>query len=529
MTTTRHGAAPSKNEMIAAAASAALFALTFPPFALLIPAFVCLVPLAVGVARVADRPDGTIGSAARIGLWFGLLGYGANLYWIAVALSIFTWLASLGYVAALIWLAPWLALTTAVLFATRRLTRWPIAVLLPVVWVTSERVLLHLADLAFPWLPLGLGVSTFPHFAQLADLSGVHGLSFWLALSNGLLADAIITRRRYALRAISTVGLAVAVYAYGAWRLGSTPLVPLGRVTVVQPNVPEDEKIQEANRPYFMGIMSRATREAIAHGPQPSLIVWPEASLPDFLSQHAEWRDSLRALAATTHASLLFGVLDVVWSSPSAYEIYNAAEMADSTGVVGAQPSYHKEYLVPIVERVPFVNPRWFAGLKYFGGFGRGHDPEPYRVSLGAIGVLICYESIFPDLSRHYRLRGADLLANITNDAWFGRSLAPYQHVAHLRLRAIENRVGIVRSANTGISEYVDPLGRVHGATPLFVPAAPTFDVATSHVRTLYVRWGDWIGMLSAGLTVALCIAAYVTNRSRRRSQTSSPNRIDQN
>jgi apolipoprotein N-acyltransferase len=507
---------PSRSELIAAGGSALLFALTFPPFGLLVPAFVCLVPLAVGVARVADSSEGTIGSAARIGLWFCLLGYGANLYWIAVALSIFTWLASLGYVAALVWLAPWFALTTAIVFASRRLTRWPMAILLPIVWVTSELVLLHLGDLAFPWLPLGLGVSTFPHFAQLADISGVHGLTAWLALSNGLLADALVTRRRVVTRVGAVVVLAAGVYGYGMWRLGSTPLVPLGRVTVVQPNVPEDEKIQEANRPFFMGMMARDTRAAVASlADPPALIVWPEASLPDFLPQHAEWHDSLRALAATTHAPVLFGVLDVTWSSRTAFEIYNAADLAEPTGII-LQPSYHKEYLVPIVERVPFVNPRWFEGLKYFGGFGRGQDPKPYRVPLGKVGVLICYESIFPDLSRQYRRDSADLLANITNDAWFGRSLAPYQHVAHLRLRAIENRVGIVRSANTGISEYVDPLGRVHGATGLFVAAAPTFDVATTHVRTVYVRWGDWIGMLAAVLTLALCIAAYVTKRSRR-------------
>jgi apolipoprotein N-acyltransferase len=262
--------------------------------------------------------------------------------------------------------------------------------------------------------------------------------------------------------------------------------------------------------------MARDTRAAVAPlADKPALIVWPEASLPDFLPQHAEWRDSLRALAAVTHAPVLFGVLDVTWSSRTAYEIYNAADLAEPDGII-LQPSYHKEYLVPIVERVPFVNPRWFEGLKYFGGFGRGHDPKPYRIPLGKVGVLICYESIFPDLSRQYRRDSADILANITNDAWFGRSLAPYQHVANLRLRAIENRVGIVRSANTGISEYVDPLGRVHGATGLFVAAAPTFDVATTHVSTLYVRWGDWIGTLAAGLTLALCIAAYVTMRSRR-------------
>jgi apolipoprotein N-acyltransferase len=508
---------PSKRELIAAAISSLLFALTFPPFKLLIPAFVCLVPLTVGVARAADDPNGTIGSAARIGLWFGLLGYGANLYWIAVALSIFTWLASLGYVAALVWLAPWLALTTAVLFAARRATRWPMAILLPVVWVASELVLLHLADLAFPWLPLGLGVSTLPHFAQLADVSGVHGLSFWLALSNGLLADAVITRRRVPARVVGVIGAAAAVYAYGAWRLTHTPLVPLGPVMAIQPNVPEDEKIQETNRPFFMGIMSHATREGLAHSAvKPTLILWPEASLPDFLASHVEWRDSLRSLASVSHAPLLFGVLDVTWLSPTTYDYFNAAELADSTGIIGAQPSYHKEYLVPIVERVPFLNPHWFSGLKYFGGFGRGHDPAPYHVSFGNVGVLICYESIFPDLSRHYRLHGADLLANITNDAWFGRSLAPYQHVAHLRLRAIENRVGVVRAANTGISEYVDPLGRVYDATGLFVPASPVFNAETSHVRTLYVAWGDWIGILSALFTIGLCIAAFVTSRRSR-------------
>ena len=103
------------------------------------------------------------------------------------------------------------------------------------------------------------------------------------------------------------------------------------------------------------------------------------------------------------------------------------------------------------------------------------------KVGVGKVGVLICYESIFPQLSRRYRRAGADLIVNMTNDAWFGRAMAPYQHEAHLRLRAIENRVGIVRAANTGISEYVDPLGRSHGATRLFVSAAPVPRPSTTY------------------------------------------------
>jgi apolipoprotein N-acyltransferase len=132
--------------------------------------------------------------------------------------------------------------------------------------------------------------------------------------------------------------------------------------------------------------------------------------------------------------------------------------------------------------------------------------------------VLICYESIFPQLSRAYRRNGADVLLNITNDAWFGRSLAPYQHESHLALRAIENRVGIVRSANTGISEYIDPLGRVHGATALFVEASRSFRVETTDVRTPFTRYGDWVGILSAIATVVLVL----WDRARRRGRPAS-------
>jgi apolipoprotein N-acyltransferase len=133
------------------------------------------------------------------------------------------------------------------------------------------------------------------------------------------------------------------------------------------------------------------------------------------------------------------------------------------------------------------------------------------------VGTLICYESIFPQQSRHFRREGASLLVNITNDAWFGRSSAPYQHEAHLALRAIENRVGIVRAANTGISEYVDPLGRVHDATELFVPAQRTFVAETTNVHTLFDMLGDWLGALSLIGVIVLIL------RDRRTRRTSTP------
>jgi apolipoprotein N-acyltransferase len=503
----------------AAIASGLLFAAAFPPLPLVVPAFVCLVPLAVAIARAADG-EGRGRDAFRMGAWFSVVGCGLNLYWIAIALSLFTWLASLGYVATIFGLSVEIGVATLVLFVARRLTRWPLAALLPIVWVASELGMLHLGDFAFPWLPLGLAVARLPVAAQIADLSGVHGVSVWIAATNGLLADAWMRReRRYAVAGrLAVVGAAaVAVCAYGAWRLRTTELVPLARVTAVQPNISEDEKMQKAIGGRFIGILARLTRTAEENGSgEPQLVVWPETALPGYLTNNSDWVDSLRVLTTAHHVPILFGVLDyeILGANPRDYDYFNAAMLADTLGRTGTQPAYRKRYLVPIVERVPLVNPRWFSGLKYFGGFGRGGAPIAFHLPFGSAGVMICYESIFPDLARTYRRAGADLLLNITNDAWFARTSAPYQHESHLRLRAIETRAGVVRAANTGISEYIDPLGRPHGATGLFVSAVPTFDVATTHVRTLYVEWGDWAGTACA--IAALVLAAVGTIRARR-------------
>ena len=481
------------------------------------PVFVCLVPLAVAVARAADRDDGAwVG--VRLGMWFGILAYGSSIYWIATALLIFTKLAMLGYLGALFVLTVITAATGGALYAARRSTRWPLAVLVPVVWVASEMALNHLSDLAFPWLPLGLAVTHTPVLAQIADLSGVHGVSFWIALTNGLVADMWMHRaehRANLLRGGAIVALLAVVAGYGAWRMRTVPLRPLGQVGIVQPNIPEDQKHESETIARSMGILARGTHEAEAKG-HPQLVVWPETALADYLPAHRDWSDSLRALTTGSGVPLLTGMIDVVWHSRTQYDEYNAAMLVEPGGLV-TQPIYHKRRLVPVVERVPFVNPDWFkwAG-PYFGGFGVGAGPVVYQASVGRFGVLICYESIFPGESRQYRNDGADFLINITNDAWFGHSNAPYQHFSHLVLRAIENRAAVVRAANTGISGWIDPLGRIRAATPIFEPAAETFTVETSDVRTLYDTAGDFVGLLCSAAALALVISHWWTRRRER-------------
>jgi apolipoprotein N-acyltransferase len=503
---------PTRGEAIAVLASAILFGIAFPPYPFVVPVFACLVPLAVAVARRADE-GAPWGSAARMGFWFGILGNGINLYWMASALRLYTSLAYLGFAGALLAMAIVATGTVVTLWAIRRVTRLPLVILLPVVWIASELLLNYLSDLAFPWLPLGLATARLPVLAQSADLSGVRGVSFWIAAINGLIADAWLLRAHRAAvvkRAAAVVVIVAAAALYGWWRLSSITLRSVAPIAVVQPNVPQQDKWQEENRDRIVGMLTEPTREVLSRD-DASLVVWPETALPGFLPSHPEWRDSLHALAREYKTPILFGILDVTFPDPfepSSYEYYNAAMLADSTGRVGTQPAYHKTYLVPVVERVPFLNPAWFGNLRYFGGLARGARPVPYELPFGKVGVLICYESIFPQRSRLYRNEGASVLVNITNDAWFGRTIAPYQHDAHLALRAIENRVGIVRAANTGISSYIDPLGREHGATELFVPAARTYEAQTTELRPLYVRVGDWVGALSAVATLGLLLAS---------------------
>jgi len=511
---------PTRAEGWAALASAGLFAIAFPPFHLVVPALVCLVPVAVHVARRADH-DGHPWEAARAGFWFGLIGYGANLYWIAVALLLYTRLALLGYVGALIWLAPFVALSFTALFVARRVTGWPLALLLPLTWVASELVLNYASDLSFPWLPLGLSMAHVPLLAQSADLSGVRGVSMWIAAVNGTLADAWLwwPQRAPAIRRALLAPVIVAVAAgYGAWRMHTIVLHPLARIAIVQPNIPEEAKLTVTDPTVHVARLAAMTRAMLAGASaadRPQLVMWPEAALDRFLWQYPAWADSLRAAVAAHPTPLLAGFMDSTnpWVRPLTY--WNAALVTDRFGRIGDQPPYHKQFLVPVVERVPFLNPAWFEGVDYFGGFARGTREAPYDFPFGKGGILICYEAIFPQLSRAYARAGAVVLLNITNDAWFQRSSAPYQHFAHLSLRAIETRLPVVRAANTGISGYIDPLGRVRSATPLFVPRTAIYRIEGAGITTPYVRWGDWAGALSLVCTIAFVLADVVGRRHR--------------
>ena len=504
------------------ALGAALLALSYPPFRFPLLSFFALAPAVLLVRELAAATD--FRRALRLGFWYGLVSQGLVLYWLVVALWHFTPLSALGYLATIAIYGLWTAGCFWLLVRIR--TRFPTAplwVVFPLVWTAVEWGIGHQGDIRFPWLGLGTSLADAPILVQWADLAGARGVSLWLAWCNVMLVDALLPRRERGAGSgwigwrplVAVLGTVVLAWGYGAWRERTLPVRPVGVVGLVQPNEGFREKWNKARQDSVMAHLF-ALSQRLEDSTHIDLLVWPEAAVPDYFVNRPDWDPAIAQRVRATRTPLVTGGLDAVIYPDRSYDSYNAAFFYDSTGDRTAYPIYRKHYLVPIVERVPFVPPRWFH-LRWFGGFGEGRGLPLYPTAVGRLGVLICYESIFADLARDYRRQGADFLVNVTNDAWYGRTAGPYQHLSHLVMRAIETRAGIARAANSGISATVDPLGHVHDATGLEVRTAVASRLVTSDVITPYVRLGDWVGTLAVLATLGFAGALLVAGwRSRR-------------
>jgi apolipoprotein N-acyltransferase len=232
---------------------------------------------------------------------------------------------------------------------------------------------------------------------------------------------------------------------------------------------------------------------------KPQLIVWPETATPFFYNQNQAGTQFVNDLAQQTKIPILFG-------SPYRENNthYNSAYLVSETG--NTQGRYNKIHLVPFGEFVPFRKILFFVEkmVAMIGDFGRGNAATIFDVAGHKVGVSICYEMIFPDLMRQAVKNGAHLLVNITNDAWFSKSAASYQHMSMGALRAVENRVPIVRAANTGISGAIMANGTLQDETSLFVEAAQITKVTPRQGGlTFYSNYGDvfsWLCLMATGL-----------------------------
>ena len=534
---------PERGHRLLPAVSALLAVSAFPPFHLLIPSFVALVPLAVWVADQNDGGDAS-GRVFRGGVWFGVLYFGLLLYWMPLALAAFTWWAVPAYLTVVMVLALGAGCFT---WSLRRLTHHggiPLWLALPLTWTALEWARAHApGGLAFPWLGLGTSLTGYPELVGAAELVGARGITLWLALLNGLIAEGVRSVRardgaQIAARCAAAFALVLAVpAAWGYWRASTLPVRAVGEVAVVQPNIAaqfrldggrsNDSTLASLARllPEGAGLSAGLSeRDGLSTGLvegtefSPDLVVWPEVTFFGPIESDRGLRERVLAAAERWTAPVVFGGIGETVTTEGSPIPLNSAFLTGRDGRL-TDFRYDKHRLVPLVEGVPFRPGGWREGGAgvaegaLVDSYGRGVDWPLGSMGAGArFGILICNEAIYASHARRLRLLGADFFLNLTNDGWFGReawytrTAALWQHPAHLVMRAIEQRVGIARAANTGFSLFVDPLGRVYGRTELFQAAVHNETIYTSDHLTWYTRTGDVAGWTALLLTLGLLV-----------------------
>jgi apolipoprotein N-acyltransferase len=360
---------------------------------------------------------------------------------------------------------------------------------MPIAWVGGEYLRGHLLT-GFPWVPLGNALIDSP-LAQAASVIGIYGLSGLVAVPATV--GVFAWYRRGASGIAALVGALLLVTGVGLWggaRVRAGELTASGspiRVGLVQGNVEQGQKWDPALADQIFRRYLDLSRDAVRGGAR--LVLWPESSTPFMFEESPALADSIRRLAIESQTTFLVGSDQVERGTPPRY--YNSAFLVQPNGAVAG--TYRKMHLVPFGEYVPFKHVFTFASplVEAAGDFAEGDRITVFPVANGTISTAICYEVVFPELARGAVLGGSRLLSTITNDAWYGRSSAPWQHFDQARMRAIEQGRFLIRAANTGISGIVDPYGRVVARSELFVPAVVMGEVRFLDGLTVYARMGD--------------------------------------
>ncbi|MGW8266246.1 MAG: apolipoprotein N-acyltransferase [Longimicrobiales bacterium] len=505
-----------------AVVSAVLLILAFPPFHFLLLPFVALVPLGVALGSLRAGP-GSGRRAVWMGLSFGVVHWGFLLVWVPLVVAPrFPW-AYPGFVTQVALLS---GLTGLMAWVTHRLhagCRVPLGLALPLAWAAMEWLKAHFPlGLSFPWLGLGISLTSWPPLLGIAEWTGEGGVAFWLAAVNGTLASAILAfpgreEGRWAgqspwLRGALALGLGLLPAVAGGIRARTLRLAPGPTVAVVGTHVPRNLRLLPRESSAEGLAQARRALEGLRPGAA-DLVILPEATVAIPLDgpDGDVYLQDLKGMALGAGAPVVVGALATsrevgqdggalagpppvgsgsrrAIPEPGSAEdvagtLTNSAYLVDSAGSFRGR--YDKVRLVPGME---------------WGGFTPGSPGTVFAVDGHAFGPLICYESLFGTLAREQWRAGSRILINLSSDIWFGEegsrisSLFLHQHAAHLVMRAVETRVGVARAANGGFSFLLDPLGRRVSRL-----VAPSGGLAVSTVSTypgvtVFARTGDLLG-----------------------------------
>lgn len=395
-------------------------------------------------------------------------------------------------------------------------------------WVTLEFWFPHL----FPWY-LANSQASFLSLIQSAELVGPYGTSFLLIWLNASLYALLFpgVAKRYSTRA-SLALLPIAVFAaltYGHTRLSTVgaeiAAAPKLALAAIQGNI----DVQMKWDPAQMKSNLEAYRTLTSKADGVSLVIWPETAVEVWLPDESrQLPEEILPRLGPEISDFIFGVRSFRGDPGSAnFEAFNSAFLADGQG--GFLSRYHKQALLAFGEYIPFANLlSKISGVPQLeGGFSKGEGPQVLTLSGGVrVAPLICYEDLMPLLARGFvKEKGAQLLVNLTNDAWYGRSAAPWQHARMAQWRAIETRRGLVRVTNTGLTTVINAKGEMLKTLALFAPGVLTAKVEILEGETPYVRFGDWFAWAASLLSLVVLLRQALRKRSKSSMGSNRSNR----
>jgi apolipoprotein N-acyltransferase len=484
--------------------------------------FVALVPLLLAIPRFFGR------SSFLAGNFTGCLIFLTLLHWIVFVLGHYGGLPIFISIPALVLLSIYMGLYLGLFFVLAGLIFRCLPPLLslfflPALWVGLDW-LRSVAFSGFPWLDLGYFLWAVPQLVQTADLLGHYGLTYGIVLINTFLAlmfmpGQTVRRRLQLAMPMLVVAIAAAGYSRQRWQqLDRAIMDPLRErmwMGVVQGNIDQALKWSPENQQATVATYLRETI-SLFNEHKPELVVWPETALPFYPPAYKDL-GVLHNLTAQYDMALLTGApwYEVIDRKARKMKFFNSAVLLQPDGKFSGR--YDKSHLVPFGEYVPLKKFLPFIAplVEAVGDFTPGQVERPLVWRQAKAGVLICFESIFADIARSWVNVGANVLVNLTNDAWYGRSSAPRHSMAMSVLRAVETRRSLVRAANTGISGFVDPLGRVRQASAIFETRAMVDDVVLMDEKTVFVRYGYLFAPLCLFLGAAACLSAFFRRRQR--------------
>ncbi len=367
-------------------------------------------------------------------------------------------------------------------------------------WVAFEYFREHFLS-GFGWVALCHSQYQNLALIQIVDTTGIYGVSFLIVAVNVLIKENLCfvlgrsgEERKILFRMnLAVLAVLLAVYGYGFWKIASAPALPTMKVAVVQGNIAQEDKWVIANRTSTIRKYLQLSQEAL--GTSPALIIWPETAFPGFVMEMPHLMQDIRDFARSSGVPLLLGVV-----TEEEDRFYNSAQLISAQG--DFTDRYDKFHLVPFGEFLPLRKQLPFlADFVPIDDFSSGRGAKvmklPFKDREALFSVAVCFEDTLAYITRQFVRGGAELLINITNDAWFMDSKEPFMHLQAAVFRTIESRRSLVRSANTGVSCFVDPYGRILGyvqnskGKKTYVEGTATFQVPLNTTGTLYTKFGD--------------------------------------